>query len=120
MLNPGEFIHIKGKLQERYKQPDSIEFKISTMQLLSDLRDKMLKAITLKISVDKVNQNWIEELSGLINTAEVTGPANCTLKFKIYDPKDSSLNVELPCKKIRINPQNELIQSLEKLAEVEF
>lgn len=119
-LNPGEFIHIKGKLQERYKQPDSIEFKISNMQLLSDLRDKMLKAITLKISVEKVNQRWIEEISGLIDTAEVTGPANCTLKFKIYDPKDSSLNVELPSKKIKINPQNELLQSLEKLAEVEF
>jgi DNA polymerase-3 subunit alpha len=120
-LNPGEFVHIRGKLQERFNQQGNIEFKISSIQLLSDLRDKMLKSITLRVPVTKVSGDWIREVISVIKSAEVTGaPANCTVKVRIYDPADSSLNVDLPSKKYKISPQNEVIESLSRLAELEF
>lgn len=120
-LNQGEFIYIRGKLQDRYNQPGNIEFKISSIQLLSELREKMLKSITLKIALDKVNQQWIDEVMSVIQTNETSaGPATCAVKLKIYDPADSRLNVDLPSRKFKINPHNEIIESLSKLAEVEF
>lgn len=119
-LNQGEFVHIRGKLQDRYNQPGNTEFKIASVQLLSDLRDKMLKTITLKIPVDKVDHAWIDKVIETIQSAEQGASANCTVKLKIYDPADTKLNVDLPSRKFKVNPQNELIDSLKKLAEVEF
>ena len=45
---------------------------------------------------------------------------NCILKFKIYDPIDDKMFVDLPSKKYRINPDNEMIDSLRQLAELEY
>lgn len=119
-LNQGEFIYIRGKIQDRYNQPGNTEFKISSVQLLSDLRDKMLKSITLKIPVDRVDSVWIEKVIDTIQSAEKGNVTNCSVKLKIYDPADNSLHVDLPSKKFKINPHDELIESLQKLADVEF
>jgi DNA polymerase III subunit alpha len=120
-LNPGEFLYIRGKLQDRYMQPGNVEFKISSVQLLSELRDKMLRNITIKIAVDKVNSNWINRIGEIIkrqSEGQVAG--NCAIKFKIYDPVDSRVLVDLPSKRLKVNPHNGLIDELRKIAELEF
>ena len=119
-LNPGEFLFIRGKIQDRYKQPGNLEFRISNIQLLSDLRDKMVKYLTLKISVDKINAEWIKNVQAAINQDGEVSRGNCVLKIKIYDPVDEKIFVDLPSKNLRINPHNDLIDSLKQLAEIEF
>ena len=119
-LNPGEFLHIRGKIQDRYKQPGNIEFKISNVQLLSDLRDKQLRNLTLKVSLDKIDSVWINSLNNIVQQDGAVTKGNCVLKFKIYDPIDDKICVDLPSKKYRINPDNDMIDSLSKLAEIEY
>jgi DNA polymerase-3 subunit alpha len=119
-LNVGEFLCIKGKLQDRYNQPGNLEFKIINIQLLSDVREKLLKNLTLKVAVDKIDGKWIENLNTVINQEANSINGKCTLKLKIFDPKDEKICVDLPSKKYRLNPHNELIDSLQKLAELEF
>ena len=119
-LNPGEFLYIKGRLQDRYNQPGNTEFKISSIQLLSEVREKMLKNLTVKVPVEKVSAEWVDKVDEILRTVSVTHPGSCTLKFKVYDPTDSRILVDLPSRKFKVNPQNDLIDSLEKLAEIEF
>jgi DNA polymerase-3 subunit alpha len=119
-LNPGEFLYIRGKLQDRYNQPGNTEFKISQIQLLSELRDKLLRNLTLKISIDKIDSAWIEKLDETILSDAGTSKGKCVLKIKIFDPFDEKICVDLPSKKYRINPDNDLLNSLKKLAEIEF
>ena len=119
-LNPGEFVFIKGKLQDRYNQPGNVEFKISNMQLLSDLRDKVLKNLTIKVPIDKIDAAWIDNVEDAIGRDETFSKGNCTLKIKIFDPGDDKMMVDLPSKKFKINPHNDLIESLQKIAEIEF
>jgi DNA polymerase-3 subunit alpha len=120
-LNPGEFLHIRGKLQDRFNQPGNTEFKISNIQLLSELREKLLKNLTLKIAIDKIDDVWINNLTDTINhDAANSTNGSCVLKIKIYDPVDDKISVDLPSKKFRINPHNEMIDNLQKLAELEF
>jgi DNA polymerase-3 subunit alpha len=119
-LNPGEFVHIRGKVQERYNQPGNLEFKISSIQLLSDLRDKMLRNLTLKVPVDRVNNSWINSLSDVVKQESNPIKGNCVLKIKVYDPADEKLFVDMPSKKFRINPDNDMIHSLRQLADLEF
>ena len=119
-LNPGEFLHIRGKIQDRYKQPGNIEFKISHVQLLSDLRDKQLRNLTLKVSLDKIDSVWIKNLNEIVQKDGAIAKGNCVLNFKIFDPIDDKICVDLPSKKYRINPDNDMIDSLSKLAEIEY
>ena len=119
-LNPGEFLHIRGKIQERYNQPGSLEFKISNVQLLSDLRDKLLRNLTLKVALDKIDSAWIDSLNDVLQPEGVSSKGNCVLKIKIYDPIDEKMCVDLPSKKYRINPDNDMIDNLRKLAELEY
>ena len=119
-LNIGEFIFIKGKLQDRYKQPGNVEFKISSIQLLADMREKMMKNLTLKLPVDKLSTTWINNLISAVNLSNHDKPGTCILKFKIYDPANPQLNIDLPSKKYRVNPENELLDQLEKMAELEY
>lgn len=118
-LNPGEFLFIRGKIQDRYNQPGNVEFKISSVQLLSDLRDKVLKNLTIKIPLDRINDLWIKNITEAIESDE-SPKGNCVLKIKIYDPVDVDMMVNLPSKKFKVNPNNELIESLQKFAEIEF
>ena len=119
-LNPGEFLHIRGKIQERYNQPGSLEFKISNVQLLSDLRDKLLRNLTLKVALDKIDSAWIDSLNDVLQPEGISSKGNCVLKIKIYDPIDEKMCVDLPSKKYRINPDNDMIDNLRKLAELEY
>jgi DNA polymerase-3 subunit alpha len=119
-LNPGEFLYIRGKLQDRYNQPGNTEFKISQIQLLSELRDKLLRNLTLKISIDKIDSAWIQKLDETLLSDGRMQNGKCVLKLKIYDPVDEKMSVDLPSKKYRINPDNDLLNSLKKLAEIEF
>ncbi len=119
-LNVGEFLYIRGKLQDRYNQPGNLEFKIINIQLLSDMREKLLRNLTLKIAIDKIDHNWIDNLNSVINQDVNSANGKCTLKLKIFDPVDEKVCVDLPSRKYRLNPHNELIDSLQKLAEIEY
>jgi DNA polymerase-3 subunit alpha len=119
-LNVGEFLFIRGRIQERYKQPDNLEFKVINIQLLSDLREKMIKNLTLKIPFDRVNDEWMESVDSAIRQEFNGRQANCTLKIKVYDPADDRFFVDMPSKKFKVHPDNELIDSLQKLADLEF
>ncbi len=112
MVN-GLFLYIKGKIQERFRQADNLEFKVSTIQLLSELRDKLAKIITVNVSLTDLNDEFIEKVNGIINENADALPRNCTLRFKVIDP-DENISVFLPAKKIKVNPNNEMIELLEQ------
>jgi DNA polymerase-3 subunit alpha len=118
-LVEGYFVYLKGKMQERYYQKDELEFKVSTLGLLSDLRDKMLKGITLSMALGDLNKDSISRLSELIreNTSQAKG--NCTLTLKIMDSSEN-LSLEMPSRKFKVSPDNALIENLEKMAELQF
>ncbi len=108
----GLFLYIKGKIQERFRQADNLEFKVSTIQLLSELRDKLAKVITVNVSLTDLNEEFITKLNNIINENAEAEPRNCLLRFKVIDAEEN-ISLLLPSKKIKVNPNNEMIESLE-------
>ena len=45
----GYAVLIKGKMQARYNNPNEFEFRINTIEFLSDMKDKMLNSITITL-----------------------------------------------------------------------
>ncbi|MVZ61120.1 DNA polymerase III subunit alpha [Sphingobacterium humi] len=119
-LQEGYFVQIRGLVQERFKQIGNWGFELKSIQLLSDLREKMAKSFTIQFPLHILDQEFMTHLYQLIDTAHVEGQeANCQLKFKIMDEQDR-LSIEMPVKKRKIYITNELLDGLEQVEGVRY
>ncbi|MCE3278865.1 MAG: polymerase subunit alpha [Bacteroidetes bacterium] len=107
----GLFLFIRGKVSERYRGSGNFEFKVSNIQLLSELRDKLAKSITINIPLRLVNDEFINQFNTIILENAKNESRNCALRFKIVDT-DENITVDLPSKRIKVSPDNEFISML--------
>ncbi|MES2396556.1 MAG: DNA polymerase III subunit alpha, partial [Bacteroidota bacterium] len=113
----GLFLYVKGKIAERYRNSGNFEFKVNTIQLLSELRDKLAKSLTVSVPIKDVSDEFITKFNEILTTNIEAQPRNCTLKFKVFD--EENVAVLLPAKKIKLNPNNDLLDLL-KLHHLDF
>ncbi len=109
MIN-GLFLYVKGKISERFKNSGNFEFKVGNIQLLSELRDKLARSITVHLPIKDLSDEFINKFNEILTANIAAQPRNCTLKFKVYDEENNA--VLLPSKKIKINPNNDLLDLL--------
>jgi DNA polymerase-3 subunit alpha len=114
-LVQGAFLYVKGKIQERWNQPDNMEFKISAIQLLPELRDKLAKSITIQIPLGEISDSFIEKMLSLVSS----NPGPCNVKFTVYD-RAENLSIDMPSKKVKVSLSNDFIQSLETTPELKY
>ena len=114
----GYFVHIKGIVKERWNQSDMVEFKITSIQLLSEMRDK-LKSITLNVPLQNISDNFIQNLDALVkqNTKEKEG--TCYLKINVTDSEEG-IALTLPSRKIRVNPDNLFLSTVQNMPNVTY
>ncbi len=119
-LSTGYFLYLKGKISERYNQPGNWEFRITSIQLLPELRDKMSKSLTIMLALSELTEEFVQRITMLVDENNKTDqPKNCMQKFSIYD-QDENFGVELPSKRVRVNPNNDFLGALKSLQGVNF
>jgi DNA polymerase-3 subunit alpha len=117
-LSEGYFLQIKGSISERFKQKDNWEFKITGMALLSDLRDKLSKSLTIRLPLHEISDDLIKKMDQIIQTNEVNHTQrSCRLKFIIYD---EAIILEMPSKSIKISPSNEFLGQITQLSGISY
>ncbi len=109
-MTQGWFLFIKGKVQTRWNNENELEFRINNIQLLSELKDKMVKSVTLNIDVKKVDSTLVDNLQKLFDSHK----GNCTLRMNLLD-SDKKWMVNGLSKKYRINLDNEVIKTFEQM-----
>jgi DNA polymerase-3 subunit alpha len=113
LINIGEFIYIKGRVEERYNQPGVWELRPKTIQLLSEIREKLTKGLHLYLYGDNISGPLVDHLEELF----ANHPGNCTLRLSVLDETEN-IGVDLHSMKYRISPDNDLMRALEKIKEV--
>ena len=76
----GLFVMVKGAVKQRYNS-EYYEFKISQIELLSEVRKNYIKSITINLPLDKLNEKIIDEFERLTQNNK----GKTLLKFNIYD-----------------------------------
>ncbi len=109
-LEIGNSLYIKGVYKQRFRNADQYEFKISSMQLLSTVRDQEAKNLSVFVNLKDVDAKFIQSLKAICNQY----PGRCQLKVRLLDP-DTNYNVLLKSTSIKVEPANELFQSLRAL-----
>ncbi len=113
--NPGYFLLIKGKVQERKYRENELEFKINKIHLLTSVKEELMKSLTLKIRSSEVNQEMIKEL------LEITreNPGDKELRFMILEPEEK-IAVPLFSRAMRVGITKNLISFIEDHPAIDF
>ncbi|WP_442590341.1 DNA polymerase III subunit alpha [Pedobacter sp. AW31-3R] len=119
-MTDGYFLQIRGRVGERFRKEGDWEFKITSIALLSDLRDKFAKCITIQIPIQGINDEVISTIYDIIEENKLnTEQQNCQLNFVIYD-REQNVTLDLPSKSLKINPNNLFLDQLSGLNTVSY
>jgi DNA polymerase-3 subunit alpha len=110
----GAMVYINGRYQPRYNQPDNFEFKILKIELLSEVRDKVSKNITVTIDAATLSERIIDEMKLIFEQHPGKLPVYMKLK---HEGEEIVLNVY--SRKFMVNPVNEVFKALHALEEVD-
>ncbi|MNK43168.1 DNA polymerase III subunit alpha [compost metagenome] len=114
-LTDGYFLQIRGRVGERFRKEGDWEFKITSINLLSELRDKLAKSVTIQVPIERVNDDFMTQILAVLeNNKTSTDQQNCQLLFDIYD-REQNVVVKMPSKSFKINPTNDFLNQLEAL-----
>ncbi|CAM3863561.1 DNA polymerase III subunit alpha [Sphingobacterium prati] len=119
-LQEGYFVQLRGIVQERFRQVGNWGFELRSVQLLSELREKMAKSFTINVPLPKLNEEFLDGIKDILAQNEIEGVVpNCQLKFKIWDPQDE-ISVEMPAKSLKINLTNEFLDCIDKFEGINY
>lgn len=103
----GLYVLIKGRVQGRKYDASQLELKINTIQLLPDVKDKLIEKITITLPLHDMNSQMVDELSTLTKN----NPGNSLLYFQIVDG-ERNMKVDLFSRSMKIEVKKELIEYL--------
>jgi DNA polymerase-3 subunit alpha len=112
LLVQDAFLFIKAKVQSRYNQPDNFELKITTVQFLDEVANKLGKAITIVFDTAQFN----EEKVGRLKAISTKHPGKLSLRFSIRDHQQKQL-VETYSKKIKLQYSKGLLEELKEVTD---
>jgi DNA polymerase-3 subunit alpha len=114
-LNEGMFLFIRARYQAKQWKPGEMEVKVTSIELLSDVKDKLIEKLTITVLLPDLNKAMITELTTLIKAS----PGNVELYFRVIDP-DDNLTVDLMSRPVKCSVRKDLIAYLESCPELEY
>ncbi len=106
----GYTLLIKGKYEKDRFRPDELKFNIRSIQMLSDIREEMVKKITIALPAAEIDGDVIRGIRELSNKH----PGKVALRFRIID-EENKTGIEMFSRSHRVNPSNEFIEHLRQM-----
>jgi DNA polymerase III subunit alpha len=109
MLDVGRFVFISGRMQKK-KYGEEMEFKINSIELLADLREKRTRALVLSAEYNDITDHAIDEVYALMQQ----NSGSIAVKFLVKDHKTGAA-IRMPSRSVKISPDNEFLKKVEAL-----
>jgi len=109
-------ILIRGRAEARWGSTSGeMEFKVNSIEMLSEIKDKMVHALAIKVPLDDLSEDLINELQDIAGSYKGTKD----LKFLIYDAA-SKVYVQMFSRNFKVNITEELLAVLDRNAKLEY
>ena len=112
---PGLSLFIRGRVQPRRYSESQFEFKINNIQLLTDVKDKLLEKLTIQLPLMELTEESVEDLSALIKN----NSGNTLLYFHVHGA-EPHLNLELFARNSKITVTSSLVEYLKSNEAIKF
>ncbi len=113
-LTEGMFLFMKARCQAKQWKQDELEVKITSVELLPDVKEKLVEKITIDIPLPFMDSALVTELSSLINEC----PGNTELFFRVIDVEDN-MNVAMKSP-MKLSVKKDLVNFLKETPELDF
>ena len=114
-LNERTFLYIKARCQPKQWKPNECELKITSMELLPDVKERLIEKITVLIPLSVLNKALVDELAELAQEH----PGNAALYFKVVD-EETKMDVNLVSRPVKLSVGRELVSFLKERPELNF
>ena len=109
------FLYLKARCLPNQWNKEKLDLRVTSIELLPDVKEKLIEKITILIPLSLLNKALIAELADLTKTH----PGNARLCFKVTD-KDTRMAVDLVSRPVKLNVGRELISYLKGHPELDF
>ena len=103
----GMFLFMHGKCQPRQWKQDEWEIKINNIELLPEVKDRLIEKLTVTAPLSAINDEMIMEFSSLVKE----NPGNAELFFYIRD-EDGQMHVNLMSRTLKISVRKDIVNYL--------
>lgn len=110
----GYSLLLKGKVQPKSYNPSELEFKIKSINMLSDVKSEMIKMINISLPIHDITDNLVDDIKKQVESNK----GKIQLKFKVIDP-ESKISIDLFSRTMKVNLSQKFIDYL-KTNEFEF
>ncbi len=104
----GYFLYIKGRVQTRWNKEDDFEIKITSMEMLPDIREKYIKNLMIEISINELSN----EMLNFLSEKTKSNKGSALLNFIITDNSEA-FAVNLVSSKYKVDISDEMLKSLD-------
>lgn len=111
----GTFLYITGSCQPKRWKQDEIEFVVNNIQLLPDVKEKIVKSITISFDVMNMTNDIFEYLTDYAERHK----GNSKLQFCIKD-MENEFSLELVSKSHQITVEQELIDYIKSIPNIDY
>ncbi len=112
---PGLSLFIKGRVQTRRYDQSQFEFKINSIQLLTDVKDSLLEKLTIQMPLTEITTESVQDLSALLKN----NSGNTLLYFHVHGA-EPHLNLELFARNSKIAVTSKLVNYLKGNEAIKF
>ncbi|HBG57512.1 MAG TPA: DNA polymerase III subunit alpha, partial [Porphyromonadaceae bacterium] len=111
----GLSVYIQARVQPKRYRQEELEVKITSIGLLSEMRDKLVSKITLQIPLTELDDTTVAELSALVKN----NSGNSLLYFQIIG-EESHMHLQLFSRPARIQVNKQFIDYLKDNLLIDF
>lgn len=115
-LNDHWFVLVTVKLDSWYSKRDQKEVfrtSVARIQLLSELREKMVKKLNLNIPLHKLDENLVDAIEDLLKKNKGKVPVQVNVK------EDDTI-IEMPSRSMKVELSRELSDTLDKMPQLQW
>ena len=105
------YLFIRGKVSPRIYNPSELEAKITSMMMLSEAQETLMKEVTVMVPVGDLT----EELIGKLSCTVKDNRGKVMLRVKVYDPA-ADVAVNLYSKSVKVDMTGDMVRFLEDYA----
>ena len=114
MLVQGAFVYVKARVQPR-RWGDQLEIKITGINLLSEVLEKLTKSITLRVNLFDIDEEFTKNFKYILEEHK----GNHQLKLNVFDP-DETVSLEMLSRTHKVKITKQLIQDIGTLIDVQY
>jgi len=107
-MDIGNTVYITARVQPRQYQPDRLELKIGSIEFLANVRETLLKSITIAFHLEDLDEDFVFALANYAKN----NPGNTQLLFHVTEV-GKRISLQTVSTQYHINITNELLEMLD-------